>query len=114
MAQLREFMLLFRYEPSNTQPTAQEIETMHMHWQTFIGDIAKAGKLVSTHQLGFEGRKIFADHSSQEGIYLADRQTLGGNMIVEATSLDEAATLAQNAPILLMGGMVEIRSVNPM
>ena len=115
MVQNNEFMLVFRYEPSNDyQPTAAEMNEMHQQWGAFIGNIAIQEKLVSTHQLGFEGKQIAADQSVTEGIYIADNQTLGGNMIVKANTIDEAVEMAKNCPILHMGGTVEVRSIQPM
>ena len=115
MVQHNEFMLVFRYEPSNDyQPTAAELNEMHQQWGAFIGNIAIQEKLVSTHQLGFEGKQIFADKSVTDGICIADSQTLSGNMIVKANAMDEAVEMAKNCPILLMGGTVEVRSIQPM
>lgn len=114
MTQLKEFMLLFRYEPSNEEPTQEQIQEMHKHWGEFIGGIAIQGKLVSTHQLGFEGKKIFANQSTEEGFHTAEGQTIGGNMVLKAESLESATELAEKCPILFMGGTVEVRDVMPM
>jgi hypothetical protein len=114
MTQLKEFMLLFRYEPSNQEPTAEQLSQMHKHWGDFIGNIAMQGKLVSTHQLGFEGKKISANQSLEDGIHVAERQTLGGNMVLKAESIEQATELAKKCPILVMGGEVEVRNVLPM
>jgi hypothetical protein len=115
MEQKKEFMLMFRYEPSQDyQPSEAELNEMHQQWGAFIGNIAIQEKLISTHQLGFEGKQILADHSVIEGIHIADKQTLGGNMIVKAASLGEVVEMAKNCPILLMGGSVEIRDIQPM
>ncbi len=114
MEQLKEFMLLFRYEPSNTKPTENEINEMHKHWGNFIGNVAMQGKLVSTHQLGFEGVQIYSNSTTNDKIYISDKQTLSGNMILKAIQLDEAVEIAKKCPILHMGGFVEVRSINPM
>jgi hypothetical protein len=115
MIQKNDFMLLFRYEPnSNYQPTEVEINEIHQQWGAFIGNIVIQEKLVSTHQLGFEGKQIFANKSVTEGIHIADKQTLGGNMIVRANTIDEAVEIAQCCPILSMGGTVEVRAIQPM
>lgn len=59
MVQTNEFMLVFRYEPNNNyQPTEAEMTEMHQQWGAFIGNIAIQEKLISTHQLGFEGNKF--------------------------------------------------------
>lgn len=115
MVQKKEFMLVFRYEPNyNYQPSETEMNEMHQQWGAFIGNIAIQEKLVSTHQLGFEGKQVFADQSVVNGINIAEKQTLGGNMIVKANSIDEAVEMAKNCPILLMGGNVEVRAIQPM
>ncbi len=115
MVQTNEFMLLFRYEPNNDyQPTEAEMTEMHQQWGAFIGNIAIQEKFVSTHQLGFEGKQIAADQSVTEGIHIAEKQTLGGNMIVKANTIDEAVEMAKNCPILFMGGTVEVRAIQPM
>jgi hypothetical protein len=114
MTQLKEFMLLFRFEPTNEQPTQEQLQEMHKQWGEFIGNIAMQGKLVNTYQLGFEGMQIFADHTTQEGIQIAEGQTLSGNMVLNADSLEVATELAKKCPILLMGGTVEVRSLIPM
>ena len=115
MIQKNEFMLVFRYEPNNNyQPSEAEMNEIHLQWGGFIGNIAIQEKLVSTHQLGFEGKQIFADKSVHEGIHISENLTLGGNMIVKANNLDEAVELAKNCPVLLMGGSVEVRAIQPM
>lgn len=115
MVQKNEFMLVFKYEPNNNyQPTEVEMNEMHQQWGAFIGNIAIQEKLVSTHQLGFEGKQIFADKSVTEGIHISSNLTLGGNMVVKANTIDEAVEMAKNCPILLMGGMVEVRAIQPM
>jgi len=72
------------------------------------------GKLVSTYQLGFEGKKISADQSTEDGFYIAERQTVAGNMVLKAESMEVATELAKKCPILFMGGTVEVRTINPM
>ncbi len=115
MGQNNEFMLVFRFEPNFTyQPTETEMNEMHQNWGAFIGNISIKEKLVSTHQLGFEGKQIFADKTVAEGIHISNNQTLGGNMIIKANSMEEAVEIAKDCPILLMGGSVEVRVINPM
>ena len=114
MTKLKEFMLLFRFEPSNEQPTPEQLQEMGKQWGDFIGNIAMQGKLVSTHQLGFEGKKNFADQSIEDGFHITEGHIVAGNMVLKADSLGVAAELAKKCPILLMGGTVEVRTINPM
>ena len=104
MVQKKEFMLVFRYEPSpDYQPNQAEINVMHQQWGTYIGNIAIQEKLISSHQLGLQGKQILPDKSVVDGTYIVNNQTLGGNMIVRASTLDEAVEIAMDCPILVMG-----------
>jgi hypothetical protein len=114
MKKAQEFMLMFRFEPTNVEPTAEQMQLMHNQWGEFITNIAMQGQLVSTYQLGYEGMQISSDQSTQEGIMVSGGQTLSGNMVLLADSMAEAVKLARKCPILLMGGGVEVRSIIPM
>ena len=114
MEQTKEFMLLFRFEPSNDQPTPEQLQEMGKQWGAFIGTIAMQGRLVSTYQLGFEGKRIAADQTTEDGFHVAEGQMVAGNMVLKAESMEVASELAKKCPILLMGGTVEVRIINPM
>ncbi len=114
MNSLNEYMLIFRYEPTNEEPTKEQLEEMEKSWGNFIEHVAMQGKLVSTHQLGFDGKIISADKSLSDGFYISEGQTLGGNMVLKAESIDDAVVMAEKCPILFMGGTVEIRNIVPM
>jgi hypothetical protein len=115
MEKKNEFMFLFRFEPTNNyQPTEVEMTEQYQAWGAFIGGIAIQERLVSTHQLGFSGKQIFADSSIADGMSILANQSLGGNMVVTANNLDHAVEMAKGCPILQMGGTVEVRDVVPM
>ncbi len=114
MENLQEFMLLFRFEPTNEQPTPEQLQEMGQSWGTFIGTIAMQGKLVSTHQLGFSGMQITADNQTHQGFVVAENQMIAGNMVLKAESIEVATEWGKKCPILMMGGTVEIRNVLPM
>ncbi len=115
MKQEQLFMMIFSFTPNfEYQPTHEEQQEMATQWGSFIGNIAIKEKLISTHQLGFEGKQIFSDLSITNEISIVDNTTIGGNMIVKANSLEEAVIMAKDSPILKMGGSVEVRNIIPM
>lgn len=115
MTNKNQFMLLFKFEPSNNYaPTEAEMAEQHQLWGAFIGNIALQEKLVSTHQLGEAGNVVNEAKEITSGIDTIGNLMIGGNMVVTANNLDEATEMAKQCPILLMGGMVEVRSVIPM
>lgn len=114
MKNSKEFMLLFKYEPSNEEPTQDQLQEMQKLWGEFIGGIAMQGNLVSTHQLGFEGTRISPDLTTVDGFHISGNQIIGGNMVLKAESIESATELAKKCPILIMGGTVEVRDILPM
>ena len=114
MENLQDFMLLFRMKPSNQQPTAEQLTAMQQQWGIFIGGIAAQAKLVSTSRLGFDGNLIDKGMSVSSGINIANNETLSGNMVIKATTLNEATEIAKGCPVLAMGGSVEVRNIIPM
>lgn len=114
MENLKEFMLLFRMQPSNTQPTTEQIATMHQQWQKFIGAIASQAKLVSVTRLGFEGAVIKSDLSTVNNFFVESGYFVSGNMTMKAESMEMAIETAKDCPVLLAGGTVEIRPTIPM
>lgn len=114
MEQSKEFMLLFRYEPSNEEPTQEQLQEIQKLWGKFIGNIAIQGKLVSTHQLGFEGKRVLKNLTTEDGFHIADNELIGGNMVLKSESIETATELAKKCPILTMGGNVEVREIIPM
>ena len=114
MKELNEFMLLFRFNPAGAAPTAEQLQEMSKQWGEFIGTIAMQGRLVSTHQLGFEGKTISPNFEVGDGFHISDNVVVAGNMVLKAESLEVATELGKNCPILYMGGTVEVRDINPM
>ena len=109
---MKEFMMIFRAQPmGNQQPSPQEMQASVKHWQDWIGGIAAQGKFVSTNRLGFEGKIVKAGNIVTDGPFAEVKEIVGGNIVVKANSLDEAAEMAKGCPILQYGGQVEVRDV---
>lgn len=109
---MKEFMMIFRMEPmGDFQPTPEQMQESIKHWQDWIGGIAAQGKFSSANQLSFIGKTLKADGVVTDGPYAEVKEIIGGYIIVKATDIDEALTLAQGCPILFVGGNVEVREV---
>ncbi|MEO0468809.1 MAG: YciI family protein [Bacteroidota bacterium] len=115
MVSAQEFMMIFRYDPqADQQPSQDVLAAQPQRWSSFIGNLAIQEKLVSTHQLGYEGKQLSATLTVAEGVRFAEKETISGNMVVKANSMDEVLNMAKECPILDLGGRVEIRSIIPM
>lgn len=114
MDNLKEFMLLFRMQPSNTPPTAEQIATMHQQWQKFIGAIASQAKLVNVSRLGFDGTVIKSDQSTENKFFVESGVFVSGNLTMKAETINEVIETAKLCPVLFTGGTVEVRPTIPM
>lgn len=112
MTEVKEFMMIFRMEPSNEQPTPEQLQQMEQSWGAFFGSIGS--NLLSTHHLGFSGLLVNADQSTNEGFHVAEGNMVAGNMVVKAESMEAAVEMAKACPILYAGGSVEVRDIIPM
>jgi hypothetical protein len=113
-SQMNEFLLVFRRNEvsSETQPSPEQLQSMMKQWQDWIKNIAAQNKLVSSgNRLSSDGRVVKENNVITNGPYVEMKETIGGYIIVRADSLDEAAELSKDCPILNIGGNVEVRTI---
>jgi hypothetical protein len=114
---MNEFLLVFRRNEGGgeEQPSPEQLQAMMKRWQDWIGIISARDKLVSSgNRLSSDGRVVKTDNVIINGPYVEMKETIGGYIIVRANSLDEAAELSKDCPILKIGGNVEVRTIVPM
>ena len=105
-------MMIFRndYNPS-FKPSPEQMQASIKQWQDWIGGIAAQGKFVSTNRLGFEGKTLKPNNIIADGPYAEVKEIVGGYILVKATNIDDAMKLAEDCPILNIGGHVEVRNI---
>jgi hypothetical protein len=114
---MEEFLLVFRNETESNEPPQSPEQLQHRmkYWQDWMGNIAAQNKLVSAgNRLTAEGKVVKQNNVVTNGPYVEMKEAIGGYIIVRAHSLDEAAELAKDCPILKIGGNVEVRTLVPM
>jgi len=108
---MKEYMMIFRNEKMDSQPSAEQMQMVLQQWQTWITGIAKDGKYSGTNRLLAEGKTIKPNSVITDGPYMEGKEMVGGYLVVKADSLDEAIKLAKSCPNLIYGGNVEVREV---
>lgn len=108
---MKEFMLLFRvpgFVSKDVSPA--EFQVLAKKWNDWIQGIASQGKLVSgPGRLAHEGKVLKPGGVITDGPFVEIKERLGGYIVVNAESLDEATTLAHGCPALEQNGSVEVR-----
>jgi len=114
---MKEFLLIFRRDAvsNENQLSPEQMQSMMKPWQDWMGSLAAQNKLVSSgNRLADEGRVVKSNHVVINGPYVETKEAIGGYIIIKANSIDEAAELSKNCPILFVEGNVEVRELVPM
>ena len=115
---MNEFLLIFRRETrkeDDIPPSPEQIQAMMKPWQDWLAALAKNSHLVSPgNQLDQKGKVIKPNNLVTNGPYVEIKEAIGGYIIIKAESIEIAAELSKNCPILSVGGSVEVRQIVPM
>lgn len=108
-------LILFRGTEWHHGLSPEEIQQTMSRWNAWVDGLAKSGKLLNGHPLANEG-KIVAGKNAQvsDGPFAESKEAIGGYLLLQVGSLDEAVKIAQNCPALSYGITVEVRPVIPM
>ena len=110
---MKEFILIFRHEDGNKIASPEQIEIWMKQTMDWIGGIAAQNKFVSGTGLPFEDAKVVQSNKVVTNGPFGDiKETIGGFIIVKASSVDEAVEFAKGSPVLQGdGNTVEVRKI---
>lgn len=109
---MKEFLLVFRRDSCTRelQPTPQQMARNLRQWRDWFFSLAKEGKLARpVHRWDAEGRVIRKNMTVTVGCYADGDESLRGMIVIKAASYEHAVAIAQRAPVLELGGTVEVR-----
>lgn len=109
---MNEFLLLFRrdYKTKDAQPSPEELQAHLNRWREWFGSLKARDKLARPPQpWDGKGRVLKHDKSVTDGPYAEIKESIGGFVVIKAADYEEALEIAKEAPILELGGTVEIR-----
>jgi hypothetical protein len=112
---MQQYMLLIHDQNVWETLSEDEQNAMYEEYSTFSRELREQGRYVSAHELQpvdtaasvrvRDGEMVVTD-----GPYAETKEVLGGYYLIEAESLDEAATWAAKIPTARYG-VVEVRPV---
>ena len=111
---MSKYMFLFRGGEPGLDPMSDPagFGAYMMTWKTWMEDLAKTGKYLGGDPLEPGGKTITGKAMKMtDGPFMEGKEVVGGYVIVEADSLDEAVMLSKNCPIYTYDGVVEVRSI---
>ena len=110
---MTKFMYLFRGGDASMKEMSPEESQAHMEkWKTWMGQLAQDGKLVDGLPLARGGKQVEKSGSIVvDGPYAEGKEVVGGYLIVNADSIDQAVEISKGCPIFENDGTVEVREI---
>jgi len=109
---MKEFILIFRTEPSPNVLTPEQMKQVTQPWQDWIGNLAAKGKLADTGaRLGHDSAVVKTNDAVTNGPYAELKEILAGFTVIKAETLQEAIELTKGCPVFNVGGSVEVRDL---
>jgi hypothetical protein len=111
-----EFILIFRHEDGMKVASPEQIQVWMKQTMDWIGSIAAQNKFSGGNGLPFADAKVVTTKGAQKvvtnGPFGDIKETIGGYIIVKATSIEEAVEFAKGCPVLQGdGNSVEVRKI---
>jgi hypothetical protein len=109
---MKEFVMIIRLEEvPEVKFLPTEMHAKMAVWEKWVDDIIVKNTLVSRgNRLGKEGRTIRNGKVITNGPFAEIKEIIGGYLIIRANSIDEAADIAKDAPLVGLGS-IEIRGI---
>ena len=111
---MKDFLFIFRAD-YNSLPkgSPEEMQARTKRYMDWIGSIAAQNKLTDRgNRMVPSGKVVRADNVIADGPYTEIKESIAGYSIIKAESIEEAAELAKDCPILAFGGNVEVREIS--
>ncbi|WP_258098807.1 YciI family protein [Marinoscillum pacificum] len=108
---MKQFLYLFRGgDEGYAQLSPEEMQNHMAKWNEWMIQISKTDEPVPGLPLNNEGKVVEkGGEIITDGPYPEGKEIVGGYVIVEANTLDEAVELSKGCPIFDFGGIVEVR-----
>ncbi|HKE73530.1 MAG TPA: YciI family protein [Acidimicrobiales bacterium] len=105
---MAQYLVLLEGLAAQLDATDAEPMAHNQRWMDWLSTLGAAGQLAGGGPLGAEARGVGPDGVSDRELQTVD---VFGYLVLEATSLDEAAALASQAPNVALGGTAVVRPV---
>jgi hypothetical protein len=107
---MSEFLYLFRGGEAGRSP--ERMQQVMQQWMGWMKDLAAKGHIKNPgHPLERTGKLVKGGQRTVTDGPYAEKDVVGGYMLVEARDLAQAVEISNGCPIFEAGGLVEIRPV---
>jgi hypothetical protein len=107
------YMLLFRSDAWYEELSYHEIQKVISQNNAWIEQLTTQGKAKPGHALQRKGATVSGENGRtvSDGPFAESKEAIGGYLILNVESLEEAITIAKSSPSLAYGTSIEVRPV---
>ena len=111
-----QYALIMRHEDGSKIASPEQMQAWMKQTMDWIGGIAAQNKFVSGTGLPFDGARVVTTRNSKpvvtNGPFGDIKETIGGFIVVQADSIEEAVQFAKECPVLQgEGNSMEVRRI---
>ncbi len=98
---------------SSGEPSPQQMQAQMQEVYAWIDGLTKRGVMTAAQPLVPGGKIVSGQNGGlvSDGIAAESKEAVGGFFIVNATSMDEAVSIARSGPMCRHGGQLEVRQI---
>lgn len=106
-------MLIFRHQDGSKLASPEQMQIWMKQTMDWINGIAAQNKFIGGNGLPFDDARVVRhNHVVTNGPFGEIKETIGGYIMVKASSVDEAVEFAKGCPVLQGdGNTVEVRRI---
>jgi len=110
----KDYLLLFRGGANPEDMTPERMNTTMNNWMAWMAGLKKRKQLSMGHPLDDGGKVLSGAKGKNVAAFKADKDAIGGYLLIKAKSLTEATKIAKGCPIFNNGGTLELRPAERM
>ena len=109
-----QYLLLFSGTEWYKRLSASEIQNVIDQSKAWFDRLASAGKVKGSHALARDGATVTGGSGRviSDGPFAEAKEAIGGFLLLEADSLEEAIAIAQENPAVRHGTNIEVRPLS--
>jgi Uncharacterized protein conserved in bacteria len=107
------YMLLYRTDEWYNRLSQQELQNLMRENSAWIQRLTEQGKARPGRALERRGALVSGRNGKfvTDGPFAESKEAIGGYLLVDVETLDEAIAIAQSSPGLAYGGSIEVRPI---
>jgi hypothetical protein len=108
-----EYLLLFRNTRWHKGLSPEEIQQNLARFTAWFEQIRNDGKFKGGGPLVYDGKIVTNRNAVIDGPFVESKEAIGGFLIIQADSLEQAVQIAEDCPGFKFGQTVEVRPIGP-